>query len=132
MAVVTRSRPGALLIAVAALSVMLLLPSVVHADGGGELSSSSSALHYCVSLIVGVYTWVASSQKADREKVQALETKVATMEERLKHIPTEAEGRAMLVSMSTQQTKLEALIEELKAMSERFSRYEEHMIARNQ
>jgi hypothetical protein len=131
---VARTRPIGVFVAVALLLVSMLVSGVALADNGGSGGNPElpwHAVHFVCSLVVGVYTWVSASQKASDREVQEMRTRLATMEERMRHTPTEAEGRTVIVAMAAQQTKLEALIEKLESMSNRFERYEEHMLARN-
>lgn len=120
-------------------ATLLLFPLVAHAavSGGDAVAAELPlhGLHLAATSGVGVYAWVASSQRAHREDVERVrgalnecEQRIGKLEEHGRHAPSAAQMTEVISGVRVASTRMETVTESLKAMSMRFDRYEEHML----
>lgn len=124
------------------LVALLFFPLIAYASGGpGDTAGPMQALQLGGTGLVGVYSWVASSQRAQRtdledakkalaERCGTLEREVTELKEHDRHAPTAGQMTEVIGGMRELRALVLGIQESQKVQSMRFDRYEEHVLER--
>lgn len=109
---------------------LLLVPSLAFGADGTTPSTDTAmhALHFAAEGIVGVYAFIATTQRAHQRDVATLKTQIARLQEQVKHVPEQETVSKLLGELHAANARMATLTDEFKRMNARFDRYEEHMI----
>lgn len=104
------------------------VPSVAFADDGTSMGTTLQGGSVLLSVVVGVYTWVSNTQRADRRDVEKLAQRVAKLETRVEHASTREDLGRLQGAIEAQSTRLDSLFNELARMNRRFEHYEQAVL----
>jgi len=96
------------------------------------------AVSLLCSLLVGLYTWIATGQRVHHEQLETLrrdvEKRLATVEheqakqtEQLRHLPTAEQLNALVVTIAELRADVRSLTTQVTALSARLDRIEDFM-----
>lgn len=85
-------------------------------------------LQFVLWAIVGLYAWSMSRQKATREQVEAVETRVAALErehatlcERVRHVPRTSEFEQLRAAVTGLDERSQAMLSTVKSFDSRLT-----------
>jgi Protein of unknown function (DUF2730). len=96
--------------------------------GVEQLTFSFTAVQWLVMAAIGLYAWFVGRLSASAREVQELRLRIVTLEERLKHVPSQPEVSEMGAQLTKLDAQTEGLNRELKTMHTQLSRIEQYLL----
>jgi predicted nucleic acid-binding Zn-ribbon protein len=97
-----------------------------------------AAVSLVCTVLIGIYTWIATGQRVHREQLDSMkaelskrighvEQTIATIDERLKHVPTADQVSALAVAIGELREAVRGVSTQVTGMNARLERIEDYM-----